>query len=311
MKAFISYSHHDDTAFDGLQTHLSVLRDDGLIKEFFDRKIPAGKKLNDKIREKLEECELFLLLVSPHYFSSDYCRYEMTRALERQREGDAQVVPIIVEPCDWLNSSLRELKAVPKDGKPISTWTNANSAYLDVIQELRRILNHQENTLHKEISSLTSHTNNASVQRYKVKREFDKIDRSDFCEKVFVTIRDYFESAVQEINNIESIRARYYALSAISFGCTIINKVKTNKTAHITVHSRGQSSWTGDIYYSFEENSPPGTSNGGFSIQADEYELFLCPESFSFLAKQEKLTAKAAAELIWAEFISQAGITYA
>jgi hypothetical protein len=46
-------------------------------------------------------------------------------------------VPIILEPCDWKNTPLRKLKALPRDGISISTWANQNEAYLNVVEELR------------------------------------------------------------------------------------------------------------------------------------------------------------------------------
>ena len=62
----------------------------------------------------------------------------MIRALEWHDAGEARIVPIIVEPCDWKNSPLNKLKVIPKDGKPINEWTNENAAYLNIVTELRR-----------------------------------------------------------------------------------------------------------------------------------------------------------------------------
>ena len=145
MKAFISYSHKDDMALERLHTHMAVLRREGKIEAWFDREILAGGDLDAEIDEQLESCGLFLLLVSPDFLASDYCvGREMGRALERHHAGEAQVVPIIVQPCDWKSTRLRKLKALPQDGKPVSEWTNENNAYIDVIKELRRVLEADE-----------------------------------------------------------------------------------------------------------------------------------------------------------------------
>ena len=136
MKAFISYSHKDDVALERLHTHMAVLRREGRLDAWFDREILAGGDLDAEIVEQLESCGLFLLLVSPDFLASDYCvDREMERALERHHAGEAQVVPIIVEPCDWKSTPLRKLKALPRDGKPISEWMNENNAYIDVVKE--------------------------------------------------------------------------------------------------------------------------------------------------------------------------------
>ena len=114
MKAFISYSHKDSWALDRLHTHLSMLRRTGGIEEWYDREILAGGELDSEIVVQLEAADIFLLLVSPDFLASDYCyEKEMTRALERHDAGEAHVVPIIIEPCDWKCSPLHRLKALP------------------------------------------------------------------------------------------------------------------------------------------------------------------------------------------------------
>jgi hypothetical protein len=65
----------------------------------------------------------------------------------------------------------------------------------------------------------------------------------------------------------------------------------------------------GGIYYSFAENARENTANGGFNVEADEYELFL--KSMMNLAHNERrMSAEAAAEVLWSELIEQAGITH-
>ena len=143
--AFISYSHKNKWALYRLHTHLAMLKREGLIHAWCDRDILAGDEIDQETSEKLESCELFLALVSPDFIESDYCyEREMTRALERHDAGEARVIPIIIEPCDWINTPLkkgRNIKALPRDAEPVSKWENKDEAFLDVVTELRRILN--------------------------------------------------------------------------------------------------------------------------------------------------------------------------
>src|SRR5690606_13037417 len=141
MRAFISYSHRDESFLERLRVHLSVLEREGRITSWYDRDILAGEVLDREIDSELEDADLFLLLISPDFIASNYCvEREMQRAMERHDAEEARVIPIIAEPCDWASMEpLRRLKALPKDGVPISEWANANNAYLDVVQELRRI----------------------------------------------------------------------------------------------------------------------------------------------------------------------------
>ena len=314
MKVFISYSHKDDAALERLHTHLAVLRRDGRIEGWFDREILAGGEIDAEVGERLEASGLFLLLVSPDFLASDYCvEREMERALERHRSGEARVVPIIVEPCDWASTPLRDLKALPRDGKPVRDWTNENNAYLDVVQELRRVLEVEEVPQAAEHGEAAGRAapGRSGVRRYRVKRDFDEIDRSDFQEAAFGVIRDYFERAVTEIDAIEDLRGRFVSLSAASFTCTIVNRARERGTAHITVHGRRENVGFGDISYSFIENAPPNTANGMFAIEVDEYELYLSSMMMmGFGGRQrERVTPETAAEHLWEEFLQQAGVS--
>ena len=311
MKAFIAYSHRDEVYLDRLHTHLAVLKRDGRIDAWFDRDILAGRELHREIDEQLESCGLFLLLVSPDFLASDYCiEREMARALERHGAREAIVIPIIIEPCDWASTPLRNLRALPRDSKPISEWTNENNAYLDVVQELRRVLETEENlrTTKTEAATVRPSPSPSVERHYRVRRDFDEIDRSDFRDRAFAVIREYFKSAVAETNAIEELRGRFTSLSATSFTCTIVNRARQRSTAHITVHSRRDRIGFGDISYSFTENGPSDTCNGAFAIKSNEYELFL-RSMLSFVRNADRLAPEDAAEQLWEEFLKQAGVT--
>ncbi len=314
MRAFISYSHQDAGALDRLHVHLANLQREGRIETWYDREILAGDVLEDEIGQELEAADLFLLMVSPDFIASNYCvEREMRRALERHDTGDARIVPIIVEPCDWAAMPpLRRLKAVPKDGVPISEWANANNAYLDVVQEIRRVVD--------EGGSATSEpTNDAhtlaapkqGVPRYRVQRDFDEIDRSEYREAAFATIKDYFRRAIVEINAVDGLRGRFIDRDADSFGSTVVNRGRQHGTAHITVYCRNARFALGDIYYSFNENADHNTANGGFNVSSDEYEQFLVVSMAMFGNEPDRLNPEQAAEYLWNRFIENAGITHA
>jgi len=314
LRTFISYSHKDKVALDRLHVHLTNLQRDGHIKTWYDREILAGDVLDDEIKRELEAADLFLLLVSPDFIASDYCvEREMQRALERHESGQARVVPIILEPCDWAAmDSLRRLKAVPDDGNPISQWANANNAYLNIVQELRRIVEAQEDSL--SVASKTEGkpvSEKQAIPRFRVKRDFDEIDQSEFREVAFAKIKEYFERACIEIDAVEGLRGRFVDRGATSFGSTVINRGRQRGTAHITVHSRSAGYAFGDIYYSFNENAEENTANGAFNISSDEYEQFLIITMSMYGNDQNHLTAEQAAEFLWNQFIEQAGITHA
>lgn len=312
MRAFISYSHQDKAALERLHVHLKNLTRERQIKTWYDRDILAGGDLDAEIEREMEAANIFLLIVSPDFIASDYCvEREMKRALERHAAGSAHVVPIIVEECDWkAMPELRQLKAVPTDGKAVSEWANPNTAYLDVVQELRRILNANTSLPVSEVHSSKPVAAHATTARYRAKQEFDQIDRSDFREAAFATIKEYFRRAAEEIDTIDGLRGRYIDKGVSSFGATVVNGGQRQGGAHITVHCRNSQVALGDIYYSFSETAGANTANGGFNVSANDYEQFLVQTMNMFGKTDERLTAQQAAEVLWNEFIGNAGITY-
>ena len=234
----------------------------------------------------------------------------MRRAFERRRLGGVRIVPIILESCDWKRTCIGSLKALPKDGKPISNWSNKADAYQNVVTELRTMLDEQGalNRIKQGEATNQSTTIPSDTNNYRIQRDFDAVDRRDFRDNAFEFIWSYIEQAVAEIDAVEGLRGRFYSHSATSFGCTIVNRSLVHGTAHISVHARGDSIGIGDISYSFEENAPSNTANGWFSVESDEYELYLKSSQMGFSLHSERLTPEDAAKQLWASFIKNAGI---
>src|SRR5712691_2451632 len=125
IKIFFCYAHEDEAFLNQLKKHLRPLQRQGLIDVWYDRDISAGRGWEQEINKHLDEAQIILLLISPDFMDSDCCYgVEMKRALERQNKEDARVIPIILRPCLWKRSPLRELQVLPEDGKPImsSNW---------------------------------------------------------------------------------------------------------------------------------------------------------------------------------------------
>jgi hypothetical protein len=64
----------------------------------------------------------------------------MVRALERHQRRDVRVVPVILRPADWHHTPFAKLQALPKDGKPVTTWQNQDEALLNVALGLRAMV---------------------------------------------------------------------------------------------------------------------------------------------------------------------------
>src|SRR5947209_5437397 len=101
IEVFYSYAHKDEYWRKRLGTHLSTLQRQGLIAEWYDRDISAGRAWATEIDAHLNQADIILLLISPDFIASDYCySIEAKRAMERHHEGTARVIPIILHPSD-------------------------------------------------------------------------------------------------------------------------------------------------------------------------------------------------------------------
>lgn len=142
IRIFYSYSHKDERHRERLETQLRLLRREGVIRDWHDRMIGAGDEWRESISDELSTADVILVLVSPDLLASDFAyEEELLRALERHARGQAKVVPIIVRPVGWLTTPLGKLQALPKDGKPITRWSNRDSAWHDVGLRLSRLIN--------------------------------------------------------------------------------------------------------------------------------------------------------------------------
>ena len=138
---FYSYSHKDEHLKESLETHLAIMQRQGLIEEWNDRKILPGAEWEQTIDSKLEEADIILLLVSPDFIASEYCYgKELSQALDRHEQRRAKVVPVIIRPVDWYNAPFAKLQALPKDGKPVTLWSDTDEAWLSVTKGLRKII---------------------------------------------------------------------------------------------------------------------------------------------------------------------------
>lgn len=311
LKVFISYSHLDEHALERFSKHLAMLKREGSISEWFDQKILAGGDIDSEISGHLEECDLFIPLVSADFLASNYCYdREMTWAMERHEKGTIRVVPVIVQPCDWTASPLAKLKALPKDGKAVADWTNENNAWLDVVRQLRHLV--QESGVPQPVDHQEpTTTRSEGTPKYRVRRDFDEVDKLNFRDEAFTVIRNYFEESAAEIRDVPDLKSRFTPIGDDGFSCTVVNRLRDRGVAHITVYSKGNSLPLGAITYSFAERAERGTMNGWFQIEADDYELFLKQNAMTRGDDKLRHSPKEAAALLWEEFLERAGISHA
>jgi hypothetical protein len=187
---FISYSHTDEDLRDQLEKHLAALKREGAISAWHDRRIVAGDQFDKVIDVQLESSDVILFLVSSDFLSSDYCyNIEVKRALERHEEGTARV-PVILRPCDWKNTPIGKLLAVPKDGKPVMQWADRDEAFLDAVTQIRAALPKKDGkarspTHIQNAAPIATASAQPRSSNLRLRKTFSDADRDRFLDEAF------------------------------------------------------------------------------------------------------------------------------
>ena len=142
-RLFYSYSHIDETYRAKMEKSLSLLREEGLLYEWFDGKTLPGENLSPKIFEEMKQANIFAFLISPDFIDSPACKNEWEYARELCTTGTLGFrIPIIVRACPWLDMLKGDdVKALPDDGKPVASYEDQDMAWLEVYQGIKKVVN--------------------------------------------------------------------------------------------------------------------------------------------------------------------------
>ena len=137
LKVFISYAHKDTESKDKLINALDVLRSEDIIETWHDNDLQPGDRWRDAISNNLADSDILLYLVSADSLAFENRNKELTDALHNK---DIRVVPVILEPCDWLNHELSNFQALPDQGKPINEWEPESRGWQNVVEGVREVV---------------------------------------------------------------------------------------------------------------------------------------------------------------------------
>src|SRR6266496_4490700 len=149
IEIFCSYAPEDNEILSQLKKQLApLLRYQSIRMDlWYDAHVLPGEEWGHEVHKHLNNARIILLLVSPDFMSSDRCHdIEMKRAMERHERGEAHVIPIIVRPVHWQLAPFGTLRALPKDAKPVVSWSERDEALFDVAEGINNVI---ESLCHK------------------------------------------------------------------------------------------------------------------------------------------------------------------
>jgi hypothetical protein len=308
-----SYSHKDSQLRDELEIHLTALKRQGVIDTWHDRRIGAGKEFNREISQNFDEADIILLLVSPYFIASDYCYdIEMKRAMERHQNGEARVIPVILEPCDWQRLPFGKLIATPTDGKPISKFPNKHDGFLDVTRAIRKAVEELCGPVERKKADMftdattkgKSKVTRPRSSNLRVKKEFTDRDKDRFVADAFEYIANFFEGSLGELEERNpGIETDFRRIDANHFTAAAYRRGKELSRCKIWLGDRRDS--IGGIAYSTDISHGDSSYNESLSVENDGYTMFLKPMGMAYRHQPQdpKLTFEGAAEYLWGIFI--------
>ena len=131
-----------------MEKALTQLRTNGLLKDWSDLNILPGRSISEKIREKMDEADIFVFLLSQDFISSDECMKEWRYAKQLSAEGKLIFrIPIILRDCSWQDLLGKDdVKVLPDDGKPVVNFDSADTAWLQVYEGIKAVVNQLQET---------------------------------------------------------------------------------------------------------------------------------------------------------------------
>ena len=141
VHVFYSYAHEDTALRAALEVALSLLRQQGLIDDWYDGDIRAGEAWETRLLAQLETAGLILLLISTDFVHSDFCyKREVPRALERYKQREACVIPIYLRRVAVDGLLFAHLQGVPDPDHPVREWAQRDAAWAEVVARIRQVV---------------------------------------------------------------------------------------------------------------------------------------------------------------------------
>jgi hypothetical protein len=306
---FFSYSHADEVLRDQLEKQLSMLKRQGIIETWHDRRIGAGEEFAKAIDERINSDDIILLLVSPDFLASDYCYdIEMKRALERHEAGEATVIPVILRPCDWHSAPFGKLNTTPPDGRPVTKWADRDEAFVEVAKAVRaaagRLAGAPAGRAQDRSAAVpvprqeTPRPGGSRCSNLRVAKTFTEWDRDRFKLETFEYMARFFENSLDELGTRNpGVEGHFRRVDANRFVATIYEGGTAKARCTVFI---GNALGNGICYVNGETMSG-NSMNESLGVEADGQAMFLRSMGMAFGGSRGKqnLSQEGAAELYW------------
>ena len=105
----VIYISYTDSTSRWVRSTLKPLIDSWNIAEVMipDRDMVAGKAISNERRRLIVEADKIILVISPDYYDSEWCSYELMHAIQSEPTlSRGRVIPILIDGCQYLPQNM-------------------------------------------------------------------------------------------------------------------------------------------------------------------------------------------------------------
>jgi len=305
---FFSYSHADEALRDRLETALAMLSRQGIVEAWHDRRIPPGDDFANAVDVELDRADIVLLLVSPDFLASRYCyEVEMQRALQRHDAGEARVIPVILRPCQWQDAPFGRLRAIPKDGRPVTKHADVDDAFLEIAEAIKSVAGPAAAPASKSAAAgqPSPALSEPRSSNLRLNKTFTEADKDRFLDEAFEYLAKFFENSLDELGRRnEGVETRFKRIDSNTFTSIAYRNGEPVARCRIFL---GSPMINRGIAYSNDDAGAGNAFNESLSAVAEEQSIALQPLGLAMSVhggSTRNLTMEGAAEAYWGLFIA-------
>ncbi len=196
------YSKEDSLYQKKIVKHFTELKRKKTINLWSYEVIQAGQQWENEIHKKLGKADIIIPLISVDFIDSEYCyEIELKKAIEQQKKGKSEVLPVILHPCSWQETMIKDLQVIPNNGFPVVKGSVAeiDSNIHQVYQKIKETILDTKEQKEEEIKSYKEII--AQLKKEKDGLDNDIVNFSDERKK----LNDELQSLKDKISDSENV----------------------------------------------------------------------------------------------------------